>query len=232
MKICIDAGHGGRDSGAIGVNGRKEKDDNLRFANTLAERLRAIGMVVVQTRIGDTYPGLLERVNMANDAKADYFISIHRNAYKDPSANGIECLVSPKASAMSGKIAQAIRAHLVAVGGRDRGVKLQNATVLDKTKMPAVTLEIGFVTNVGDNALFDSRFDRYVSAVVEGLCEAAGYAKPVNPYIYTAKGDTPLLAVIRTVKAGEKVELESYFEGDALARIKGGNRVIFKDFGK
>ncbi len=133
---------------------------------------------------------------------------------------------------MSGNIAQAIQTRLVAVGGRNRGIKQQSATVLNNTKMPAVTLEIGFVTNVGDNALFDSRFDRYVSAVVEGLCEATGYAKPVNQYIYTAKKDTPLLSVIGTVKAGETVELESYFEGDALARIKGGNHVVFKDFGK
>lgn len=68
MKICIDAGHGNTDSGAIGVGGRREKDDNLKMALDLQKRFKAIGWEVVMTRTTDTYPTLQERCDIANKA--------------------------------------------------------------------------------------------------------------------------------------------------------------------
>lgn len=91
-RIVIDAGHGGHDTGTIGPHGLLEKDVcldvALRLGNLIEQRLP--GADVVYTRKDDTFIPLEERTQIANDAKADLFISIHANSSEDPSARGIE----------------------------------------------------------------------------------------------------------------------------------------------
>ena len=91
-RIVIDAGHGGHDTGTIGPHGVLEKDVcldvALRLGNLIEQRLP--GADVVYTRKDDTFVPLEERTQIANDAKADLFISIHANSSEDPSARGIE----------------------------------------------------------------------------------------------------------------------------------------------
>ena len=91
-RIVIDAGHGGHDTGTIGPHGLLEKDVcldvALRLGNLIEQRLP--GADVVYTRKDDTFVPLEERTQIANDAKADLFISIHANSSEDPSARGIE----------------------------------------------------------------------------------------------------------------------------------------------
>lgn len=89
-RVVIDAGHGGKDTGAIGKNGQKEKDLTLSIARKLRTRLTAMGLEVVLTRDADEFLSLEERTRIANDRRADLFISIHVNAARNRNAHGIE----------------------------------------------------------------------------------------------------------------------------------------------
>jgi len=98
-KVIIDPGHGGHDPGAIGKSGLREKDINLDIAKRLAKLLRDNGVQVVLTRSSDVFVPLERRVDIANNVKADLFISIHSNANRVRSLSGLEIYyVSPKAN--------------------------------------------------------------------------------------------------------------------------------------
>ena len=88
--VVIDAGHGGSDTGAQGPRGTLEKEVVLQVARKLAERLRARGLRVVMTRESDVYVSLERRNAVANDARADLFLSIHANAADDSDVRGTE----------------------------------------------------------------------------------------------------------------------------------------------
>lgn len=90
-RIVVDAGHGGKDPGAVGARGTKEKDVVLAMAKILAEKLeKDLGCEVIMTRTGNTFLELPERTAIANKVKADLFISIHANASTNRRARGIE----------------------------------------------------------------------------------------------------------------------------------------------
>jgi len=88
--VVLDAGHGGQDEGAIGKSGLREKDLVLDVTRRLARRLVLRGLHVVLTRRDDRFLSLEERTNVANDARADLFLSIHANASTSRSPRGIE----------------------------------------------------------------------------------------------------------------------------------------------
>jgi N-acetylmuramoyl-L-alanine amidase len=88
--VVVDAGHGGDDVGARGAEGLLEKELVLDIAHRLAKRLSGNGLKVVLTRRDDTFVPLEERTSIANDARADLFISIHANATHDTQVRGIE----------------------------------------------------------------------------------------------------------------------------------------------
>ena len=93
VKIIIDAGHGGYDSGAV-YNGRLEKDDNLRLALAVGEILKNDGYDVVYTRTEDVYDSPTQKARIGNESGADFFVSIHRNSSPTPnSLNGVQTLV-------------------------------------------------------------------------------------------------------------------------------------------
>lgn len=89
-RVVIDAGHGGRDTGAIGPQGTREKDVALAIATKLARRLEAMGLEVVMTREDDRFVTLEDRTRIANQAKGDLFISVHCNAAPSRALRGIE----------------------------------------------------------------------------------------------------------------------------------------------
>ncbi len=102
IVVAIDAGHGGADSGAIGVGGLKEKDVTLAIAERLARLVDAQpGMHAFLTRRGDYYVGLRQRIELARKAKADLFISIHADAFPDHSAQGSSVYVLSEHGASS-----------------------------------------------------------------------------------------------------------------------------------
>lgn len=88
--IVVDAGHGGKDPGAVSPFGTREKDINLKIARLLEEQLRSRGFHVVLTRSRDIFLTLQERVDVAKKAQADIFVSIHANAARSRSASGVE----------------------------------------------------------------------------------------------------------------------------------------------
>ena len=89
-RVVVDAGHGGKDTGAIGPHGVREKDMALAIARKVAGRLRALGFAVVMTRSDDTFVPLDERTRIANEAHADLFVSIHCNAARKRKLEGVE----------------------------------------------------------------------------------------------------------------------------------------------
>ncbi len=98
-KIVVDAGHGGKDPGTTGKHGLREKDVNLDIAKRLSKLLRADGVNVVMTRSTDNFISLERRVDIANDSRADLFVSIHSNANRVRSLNGLEVYyISPNTS--------------------------------------------------------------------------------------------------------------------------------------
>ncbi|QXE02372.1 N-acetylmuramoyl-L-alanine amidase [Terribacillus sp. DMT04] len=144
--IAIDAGHGGKDSGAI-ANGALEKQVVLPIAQKTQAKLQAEGAEVIMTRTSDSYIELEDRARRANAAGADVFVSIHANAASAAAANGTEVFYYPGSS--SGyALSAAVQTGLInQLDSHNRGVKSADFNVLRNTSMPAVLAEIGFLTN-------------------------------------------------------------------------------------
>lgn len=170
-SIMMDAGHGGRDPGAV-YNGRQEKDDALRLTLAVGERLQNNGIDVEYTRTTDVYETPYEKAMEANEAGVDLFISIHRNSFpSDNTAFGVESLVYDL-SGLKLEIAESVNQQLEAVGFRNLGVKARpNLVVLKRTRMPAVLIEVGFINSDTDNRLFDENFDDIALAIADGILD-------------------------------------------------------------
>ncbi len=167
-RICLDYGHGGSDPGAV-YKDRCEKDDVLRIGLAVSKTLRSHGVLVDETRATDKTMSLKERSDMENKKIYDYFISIHRNAFKPEAAQGVETFTYNNQTAKAKSLADKIQSELVAIGFRHRGVKKANFHVLRETKAPAVLVEIGFIDNSKDNQLFDNKFDEIVSGISKAI---------------------------------------------------------------
>lgn len=172
LKICIDAGHGGRDPGA--VNGPKhESVAALAIAKKVGALLKAKGFAVKYTRTTDKLVSLADRCKISNTYGADAFISIHLNSVANKEATGIETWRYEKVGATTKKLASSVQTELIAAtGARDRGVK-SNTTfyVLKHTVAPAVLIECGFLSNNEEaKLLFASKYqDKIAQAIVNGI---------------------------------------------------------------
>lgn len=175
--ICIDAGHGGKDPGA--VNGKRyEKTAALAIALKVGERLKAKGFEVRYTRKRDIYYTLAERCRMSNNWGADAFISIHLNGATNKDATGIETWRYENVGSRTKQLAENVQAELIGVtGAKDRGVKTTTGFyVLKHTKASAVLVECGFITNKKEcDKLFT---DEYQNKVAYGI--AKGVAKALS----------------------------------------------------
>ncbi|MDD4803116.1 MAG: N-acetylmuramoyl-L-alanine amidase [Syntrophomonas sp.] len=167
-RLCFDYGHGGTDPGAVYI-GRKEANDVLSLGRSVAEILRRHGVVVDETRTSNTTESLNARSNFENRGAYDYFISFHRNAVQPEQAAGVETYTCINPGVKSKELAAKLQSALVGVGFKDRGVKTANFYVLRKTKAPAVLIEIGFIDNSLDNALFDSKRAEIVQAIAGAI---------------------------------------------------------------
>ena len=171
-SIMLDAGHGGRDPGAV-YKGRQEKDDTLRLVLALGEILQNNGLDVEYTRTTDVYESPYQKANEANKAGVDYFISIHRNSFPvDNVAAGVESLVYDL-SGIKLEMAEEINEQLETIGFVDLGVKARpNLVVLQRTKMPAILVEVGFINSDTDNQIFDENFEDIAQAIARGILDA------------------------------------------------------------
>lgn len=130
VTICLDPGHGGNDSGAIGINNVYEKNLTLKIAQYCKQELEKYNCHVVMTRTGDTNPSLEDRANFAKSQGAQYLISIHLNSAVGGGAVGAEVYYPnthwrPNISANGKNVAQAIQSQLVSLGLYDRGIKFR-----------------------------------------------------------------------------------------------------------
>ena len=173
-SIMLDAGHGGRDPGAV-YNGRQEKVDALALTLAVGEILQDRGIDVMYTRTTDVYESPYQKAMEANAAGVDFFISIHRNSYPtDNAVSGVESLVYDK-SGIKLEMAENINEQLEAVGFVNLGVKARpGLVVLRRTRMPAVLVEVGFINSDTDNQLFDDNFDDIAIAIAEGILDTLG----------------------------------------------------------
>lgn len=170
--VCIDAGHGGSDPGA--VNGKyQEKKAALGMALSLGTLLEKAGYKVVYTRTDDKYKALSERCRISNAAKADAFISIHLNAATNKAAAGIETWRYTNVGTTTAKLANAIQDNLIAdTGAKDRKVKNSDVLyVLKHTIAPAVLVETGFISNDSEcKNLFSMQYQtKVVRAIYKGI---------------------------------------------------------------
>ncbi len=171
--VVIDPGHGGRDPGAIGIGGLRETNVALPVSLQVATLLQQQGVTVVMTRTSEQTVELESRVQIAERANADIFVSIHANAISmsRPDVNGIETYY---ASDQGLPLARAIQNSLLqAVGGPDRGVRQARFYVIRRTSMPAVLVETGFVTGARDAPLLrDPAYQqRLAQAIARGILQ-------------------------------------------------------------
>lgn len=147
IVVVLDAGHGGRDQGTNSGD-VLEKEINLKVTERLAEVLEDADVKVLLTRTDDTKVGLEERASYANEQKADLFVSIHCNYCEDDAGvNGLECYYredSEEGKALAEQVVEGIEGDSTIPC---RGTRTANFRVLTKTRMPAVLVEIGYLSN-------------------------------------------------------------------------------------
>ena len=175
-KIMIDAGHGGSNPGAT-YEGRRESDDALRLAMAVGDILSSDGFDVVYTRTEDTTQSVGEKAALANESGADLFISIHRNAAaRDNLYNGVQTLIYGPGG-LREEVAKNIVDELETVGFQNLGVDIRpDLVVLNRTQMPAVLVETGFIDSDKDNQIFDDNFQEIAQAIAAGIEMSAGHA--------------------------------------------------------
>lgn len=193
--IVIDAGHGGYDNGAT-FQGRTEKEDNLKLALAVGELLSEAGYNVIYTRTTDIYQSPFEKAQIANQNKADYFISFHRNSGPMPNTyQGVQSLVFSENDEISNQIGRDINAQLEKLGFKNIGIEARpNLVVLRRTNMPAVLVEAGFINSEADNAIFDTKFPEMAQAITNGIMEAVPledeqYAVQIGLFKYESNAD-------------------------------------------
>lgn len=175
VVVAIDPGHGGRDPGAVGIGGLREKDVVMPISQEVARRLEEAGIDAVLTRNNDWEVDLQPRVDVAERVDATVFVSIHANAIdmSRPDVNGIETYYYQTGSGLARSIQDSV---LRATGGPDRGVKQARFYVLRKSSMPAVLVEVGFVTGAEDAPKLANPAYRSLlaEAIARGILEYLG----------------------------------------------------------
>ncbi|MCK0157989.1 N-acetylmuramoyl-L-alanine amidase [Cellulophaga sp. F20128] len=190
-RIIIDVGHGGKDSGAIGINGIQEKDVVLSIANEILKLNNDLNkpLDIYMTRYKDTLISLSNRTKLAKALNADLFVSLHCNHSDNPNARGIEVYVAKATSQYSNDatwLAFQLQAALnKELGFESRGVKFANFQVLKETVdyCPSVLLELGFLSNVDESRYYQKseNFVFMAKVLLEGLNKNfSGYGRVGN----------------------------------------------------
>lgn len=215
-RIVLDPGHGGKDPGAVGKKGTREKDVNLAVCLKLKQLLeKELGVTVLMTRSDDRFVSLSDRTKYANENKADLFVSVHTNASESRKAKGLETYYLSTAVTSEARAVEALENDVVELyegkGERqkyddlafilsdlsqtehlensnnlaffvqqnlisgtksmDRGVKQANFYVLRGAFMPSILIEMGFISNLEEEALLGNKSyqDRLARTIFEGI---------------------------------------------------------------
>ncbi len=208
--VVVDAGHGGRDVGAVG-NGVFEKDIVLAMSLRLGQRLQRLGFAVVYTRTTDVEIDLEPRVEMASRVQGDVFISMHANslAARSQSVSGVETFYAPR-SQVGQELATLVQSEIIAATRAvDRGAKTARFFVLVRTPMPSILVETGFVTNPTEAANLNTPAyqERIAEAIARerraGLQSLATYEEFAGR---SRRNADDLVALLKQIKAqGQRV---------------------------
>ncbi|MEH0155658.1 N-acetylmuramoyl-L-alanine amidase [Limibacter armeniacum] len=211
--LVIDPGHGGKDPGKPrgSTNHLHEKDVNLSIALKLGEKVRANmpDAKVIFTRKTDVYIPLEERVNIANNANADLFISIHCNSNPNKWIAGTKTHIHSHDHKSSQMLAYTIEEALSSKGGRkSRGVmsaydRGYNLYVLQNTMMPSVLVECGFLTNPYEQTFLNDRIGqvKIANALSQGIQK---FRENKHPY-----QSSPFIYKVQVLASDKKVPLDS-----------------------
>lgn len=174
MKVYLDFGHGGSDSGAVG-GGLKEADINLKVGLKVKAKLEYCGISVKTSRTSNISVSLSGRVEEANKYKANCFVSIHCNSAESTSAQGIETF-SYKAT--TSDLAKLVHEELVKTKAytKNRGVKTANFYVIKNTNMRSCLVELAFISNSEDRNILSNKQDVLAEAIAKGICKYLGVA--------------------------------------------------------
>ena len=176
VRICVDAGHGGGDSGTLSPHGWKEKDVNLMQARAIRDALEKAGFGVLMTRDGDSFPSLMSRPKTAYDERVDAFISVHHNAtaaHRDPR---LVRHTTAYASTSNGLVlARCIQKHVAQVLAPvpDAGAQMRSFAVCRNPAVPSCLLEIDFINlPEGEEGSWNpDRQKKVADAVVYGVLD-------------------------------------------------------------
>lgn len=216
IDLELNAGHGGKDPGAIGPTGLHEADVTLKLVMKAGPLIAAQGFSVGYTRTSDVFVELDDIAAAANNKGARDFLSIHINS-ASAAATGTETFCYSRGGSGE-KMAAAVQAALVdAIGRADRGVKTANFAVLRETNMPAALAEIVFISNPNEEALLkdDAFLNKVARAIAVGYCNYKGkaYQDPQQPA-------TPKPSVMyRVILDGTQIMALSN-QGDAEAKVR------------
>ena len=190
-KIAIDPGHGGSDPGAIGLGGTHESDVTLPIALQLKNLLEENGSTVFLSRVddrdvfapnADDGDELQARADAANINKADVFVCIHADSFRDHSVSGTSTFYYPKTN-FDGLLATSVQTALLAQTRlENRGVNRANFYVLKHTVMPSILVEMAFISNVAEEKkLLDSNFQAKIAiGITQGLDKFFNDAASIN----------------------------------------------------
>lgn len=173
-KVFIDAGHGGKDPGAVG-NSLREKDIVLPVALDVGEILKKHNVEVVYSRTKDQFIELSERAAMANRSNVDIFVSIHVNAAGSSAARGVETFSYPGSSS-GAVLSRDIQGQIITdkIFTTNRGTKTANFAVLRLTRMPAALVELGFISNAQDATIILNRQKDMALSIAKGILKNLG----------------------------------------------------------
>ena len=179
LIVCLDAGHGGEDVGAVSADGKRyEKDDNLALTLKVRDELEKLGIKTVLTREDDETVSLRDRCRIANKKRSDLFVAIHRNS--SASGTGMEAWISKREKDDERSTAEKLTKQLSELTGLpDRGVKngyrnltANNYYVNANTNMPSILLEVGFITSDDDNKAFDENLDAMAAEIAKVIYDS------------------------------------------------------------
>lgn len=170
LTVVLDPGHGGAQPGCV-IGEQQEKDIDMAISQRLKLQLEQMGFDVIMTRSSDADIGLSERAEIANEAQGDCFVSIHCNSYEDSSVSGLECYYFR--SAEGKELAEAISRATSASSILTREIKEGNFQVLREADMPAVLIEVGYMTNPEELASLasDAYQQRLAESIADGIAD-------------------------------------------------------------
>ena len=186
--IMIDPGHGGEDQGTLSLikPAYQEKSLTLATAKLLQGYLQKLGYRTKMTRTDDVFVSLPLRSKFANDANAAFFVSVHYNSAPSKEAHGIEVFYYKSETDLrrmnaSKDLATEVLGQVLAMSkAKSRGVKAGNFSVIRETKMPAILIEGGFLTNAEE--LEKIKNPQYLKMLAWGIAQGVDrYIKSGNP---------------------------------------------------